>query len=252
MDTSTSLDVTDENCFIELLLTDFSCVLNKSTTPLCSDNEYMQLMELKFLLKNIRELNNIQMLQSFSRSDTLTYNPKEEAKEGVKGGNGQINTHVDFEIRDEGKQGQHQQHLTDLKRTTTDRLVLSKRRARLDAVILDLSAYVAQRLELQDADHKDGSDTKDTTMDTCIDNPITTSISTDQPLSEQATSSLPSTTPTATTSTSSVKRSHPLPRILNLCQRYNFTANESEIFHLMVVVQGSSNSHVLVCTTTVS
>ena len=42
----------------------------------------------------------------------------------------------------------------------------------------------------------------------------------------------------------------PLPciRILELCNRYRFTPSEREMFHLMVVVQGSCDSHVLVST----
>ena len=39
-----------------------------------------------------------------------------------------------------------------------------------------------------------------------------------------------------------------LPRILELCNRYRFSASEREMFHLMVVVQGSCDSHVLVST----
>ena len=37
-----------------------------------------------------------------------------------------------------------------------------------------------------------------------------------------------------------------LPRILELCNRYKLSESEREMFHLMVVVQGSSDSHVLV------
>jgi hypothetical protein len=36
------------------------------------------------------------------------------------------------------------------------------------------------------------------------------------------------------------------PRILELCNRYQFSASEREMFHLMVVVQGSCDAHVLV------
>ena len=37
-----------------------------------------------------------------------------------------------------------------------------------------------------------------------------------------------------------------LPRILEMCNRYKLSESEREMFHLMVVVQGSSDSHVLV------
>lgn len=36
-----------------------------------------------------------------------------------------------------------------------------------------------------------------------------------------------------------------LPRIIRLCERFQFNETEKNIFHLMVVVQGSSNAHVL-------
>ena len=42
----------------------------------------------------------------------------------------------------------------------------------------------------------------------------------------------------------------PRIRILELCNRYRFTPSEREMFHLMVVVQGSCDSHVLVSTGT--
>ena len=37
-----------------------------------------------------------------------------------------------------------------------------------------------------------------------------------------------------------------LPRSLEMCNRYKLSESEREMFHLMVVVQGSSDSHVLV------
>ena len=50
--TSSSLDVSEQSAFVELLLMDFSYVLNRKNIPLSDNKEYMQLTELKFLLKN--------------------------------------------------------------------------------------------------------------------------------------------------------------------------------------------------------
>jgi translation initiation factor 2B subunit (eIF-2B alpha/beta/delta family) len=43
-----------------------------AATPLNSDEEYMSLTELKFLLMNIHELLDQQLYQSYSRSDAMT------------------------------------------------------------------------------------------------------------------------------------------------------------------------------------
>ena len=41
------------------------------------------------------------------------------------------------------------------------------------------------------------------------------------------------------------KQSKPLPRIVLLIKEYGFSARETDLFQLMVVAQGSNNTHVL-------
>lgn len=42
-----------------------------------------------------------------------------------------------------------------------------------------------------------------------------------------------------------IQKNLPLPRIVQLCKEYGFSKQESDLFQLMVVIQGSNNSHVL-------
>jgi activator of HSP90 ATPase len=57
---------------IRRLVESFSCLHNSRLVPLTSDAEYMQLTELRFLVKNVRELSAIQMYSSYSKCDTVT------------------------------------------------------------------------------------------------------------------------------------------------------------------------------------
>lgn len=157
--------------FVELLLHDFNDVLNKDEIQLTNDAEYMRLTELKFLLKNIRELIDIQLYQAYSRSETVTYDvPNDSVNIDVK----QINA----------------------KRSVTDRKRLFHRRKSIDGILTNLKDYISKRLSITN-DINDGS-------------VITNS-----------------------------------PRIIQLCDKYMFNTSESDILHLMIVVQGSVNPHVL-------
>jgi hypothetical protein len=42
-----------------------------------------------------------------------------------------------------------------------------------------------------------------------------------------------------------VEQSVQLPRIVSLCQQYHFSFRETDLFHLMAVIQGSNNTAVL-------
>ena len=237
---SPSLDVSDQSAFVELLLMDFSAVLNKGTVPLHDNKEYMQLTELKFLLKNVRELTAIQLFQSFSRSDTITYAPSTansnendsatcESANYTDSNNG-VDARGDSKFKGgDGKVGFRGNipELAGLTRRSTDRLILFQRRAKLDAILLELKEYVEKRLALIPLSRA----VKLASVD-IIDEGKTKEI-------EKVTA-----TPSSTTMESESTRG--LPRIVELCDRYNFSHSEREIFHLMVVVQGSSNSHVLV------
>jgi hypothetical protein len=58
---------------IRRLVESFSSLLQTDrTVPLRSDVEYMRLTELRFLVKNVRELSAIQLYQSYSKCDTIT------------------------------------------------------------------------------------------------------------------------------------------------------------------------------------
>jgi hypothetical protein len=157
--------------YVELLLHDFHDVLNKDEIQLTNDAEYMRLTELKFLLKNIRELIDIQLYQAYSRSETVTYDvPKDSDNIDVK----QINA----------------------KRSVTDRKRLFHRRKSIDIILTDLKDYILNRLKINN----------DINNDSVLKTP---------------------------------------PRIIQLCDKYMFSTSESDILHLMVVVQGSVNPHVL-------
>lgn len=190
---SSSLDVSKQGAFVELLLQDFNDVLSRENLPLFDNNEYMQLTELKFLLKNIKAITEIQLFQSFSRSDTLTYTPS-------------------LGVDPTG----------DVKRTSTDRLILAQKRAKVDGIINELNSYVSNRL-----------------AQAVIPPSEVNSVSV-------STTGVPAAAESAESILSRTALGIPkVPRILELCNRYQFSDREKEIFHLMVVVQGSSNCHVL-------
>lgn len=241
---SPSLDVSDQSAFVELLLMDFSAVLNKETIPLDDNKEYMQLTELKFLLKNVRELTSIQLFQSFSRSDTITYTPstsnydENDDKHEKAELRTDIRDSVDSPISDNRRgRGGHLApgifprgnvpELAGLTRRSTDRLILSQRRAQLDAILLELRQYIDRRLAL-------------TSINTIVQPTVVDTSGEGQKEIGEASTNSP--TPKQV-ECGQVRR---LPRIVELCNRYNFSHSEREIFHLMVVVQGSCDSHVLV------
>jgi hypothetical protein len=190
---SSSLDVSKQGAFVELLLQDFNTVLSRENLPLFDNNEYMQLTELKFLLKNIKAITEIQLFQSFSRSDTLTYTPS-------------------LGVDSTG----------DVKRTSTDRLILAQKRAKMDGIINELNRYVSNRLA-------------QAVIPPSEVNSVSVSTTEVPAAAESAERILPRTE----------LEIAKVPRILELCNRYQFSDSEKEIFHLMVVVQGSSNCHVL-------
>ena len=134
--------------FVEVILVDFSHVLNKEDSPL-TNKEYMQLTELKFLLKNIRELTAIQLFQSFSRSDTITYTPTAAVHTissigaSTTGASTINNINSAYSTNERNRinsvyEGNGLNDVTEgneVKRTSTDRSVLLQRRDRLDAIL---------------------------------------------------------------------------------------------------------------------
>lgn len=144
----------DPDDFFAALLADFSDVFVDGASPrrLVGDGDYMRLTELRFLLKNARELSAIQLYQSYSRPDTRTEDS--ESKTSI---------------------------------AAVDRRRLQTRIAMLDRLISDIRASVVDNFG-----------------------------STDLP-----------------------------PRMLRLCQSYEFSEREVDLFQLIVVVQGSQNNHIL-------
>lgn len=137
-----------------------------AATPLNSDEEYMSLTELKFLLMNIHELLDQQLYQSYSRSDAMTVEEKTEKSE--KKSSNTVNKNI------------------------IDRKNLIERKNDVLKKINELKAFCLARVEATKVD--------------------------------------------------AVKV---LPRIIRLCEKYQFNESETDIFHLMVTVQGSVNHHVL-------
>lgn len=140
----------DESAYVELLLEDFSAVLSSENEPLTDNREYMRLTELKFLLKNIRELTSIQLFQSYSRSDTITYRPVTDATSTFGNSSSNAGTEVSGTNRDSTRGGV----LTDrndpatMKRASIDRQLLFRNRAKLDDVLSKLKRYVEKRLAI--------------------------------------------------------------------------------------------------------
>ena len=168
--TSFPTDGSEQSTFVELLLADFSAVLNRENEPLIENREYMQLTELKFLIKNIRELTAIQLFQSYSRSDTITIKPSSDTNDSTallnatSGSMGYADmssgcgydSHQDTAaaaaareraFRGSSLDSQHQNEPV-MKRACTDRLLLFNKRLKIDAILADLKTYVAKRLAL--------------------------------------------------------------------------------------------------------
>jgi hypothetical protein len=142
-----------ESAYVELLLEDFSSVLVAENEPLIDNREYMRLTELKFLLKNIRELTSIQLFQSYSRSDTITYTPVTDAA-NLSGKSSSYVGILDAELASSNCDLSRGGTLTDrndpanLKRASVDRQQLFKNRAKLDEILANLKSYVEKRLAI--------------------------------------------------------------------------------------------------------
>lgn len=180
--TSFPTDGSEQSTFVELLLADFSAVLNRENEPLIENREYMQLTELKFLIKNIRELTAIQLFQSYSRSDTITIKPSSDTNDSTAllnatsgimgyadmssgcGYDSHQETAAAAAARERAFRGssidsQHQ-HEPVMKRACTDRLLLFNKRLKIDAILADLKTYVAKRLALAQPQTQSQSESK--------------------------------------------------------------------------------------------
>ena len=155
------IDGNEQSTFVELLLADFSAVLNRENIPLIENREYMQLTELKFLIKNIRELTAIQLFQSYSRSDTITIKPSIGTNDSTASLSttsdslGCDNNHLVAAGAGLGastgtETSQISKHHGEpvMKRACTDRLLLFNKRLKIDAILADLKIYVEKRLAL--------------------------------------------------------------------------------------------------------
>ena len=163
LNTSVSSSNGDQNDFVELLLADFSVVLSRENEPLTENREYMQLTELKFLLKNIRELTAIQLFQSYSRSETITCTESAESSNSTvrtsnvkksKVSAGRVSGNTDEAVEGFRAVGtasntkENEEKSSGIKRASTDRRLLFNNRAKLDAILSDLKKYVAKRLAI--------------------------------------------------------------------------------------------------------
>ena len=163
LNTSICSSNNEQNDFVELLLADFSAVLSRENEPLTENREYMQLTELKFLLKNIRELTAIQLFQSYSRSETVTCTESAESSNSTvrtsslkksKGSAGRVTGNTNEAIGDFRAAStalntkENGEKSSGIKRASTDRRLLFNNRAKLDAILSDLKKYVAKRLAI--------------------------------------------------------------------------------------------------------
>ena len=135
---------------------DFKGILGKNQECLCDDSEYMQLTELRFLLKNIRELIDVQLYQAYSRSDTINV-PVVESQQvcgtvaSPKGNTRKASTSKGKAVAAASEASQGDKSVTEskpVKRVMTDRRVLAARRKKLDDHIKLVTDYINERLTL--------------------------------------------------------------------------------------------------------
>lgn len=139
---------------IQSLVHDFDGVLDRYDVPLCSDSEYMHLSELKFLVKNVRELSDMQLFGSYSKFDTVTVPLSDLSSVSAK------------------------------QRSTADRASLQSFVREIDEFLSGLDATIKHRLNLAKTDS-----------------------------------------------------SCHIPRIIRLCEKLQLDSFETDLFHLIVVVQ---------------
>jgi hypothetical protein len=98
---------------------------------------------LRFLLKNIRELLDIQLYQAYSKPDTVTVSsPTYQFGHQQFSGNGATRS------SNNGKHDPHNDDGKGVKRSGMDRKSLLDRRTKLDDSISDLTGYINRRLSL--------------------------------------------------------------------------------------------------------
>eukprot|EP01038_Epipyxis_sp_PR26KG_P008133 gene8133-11011_t len=148
--------------FLESLLNNYGSFLKNEYLPFLDNAEYMKLTELRLLVKNIREISDSQLFQTYSKVDSIA---------STTFTNDANNTMI-----------RRTMHF--------DRTQLIQQIAEADKLLLQLNDYINNKLELS-------------------------------------------------------RNNNSVPRIVQLCEKYKFSKGESEIFHLMTVIQGSNDSHVL-------
>lgn len=189
---------------IDMLKSDFADVysIDRISLPL-TDGEYMRLIELHFLLKNIRELTDMEILRSFARADnvrskaadkpdeagatTTSALGNKDAKKKSTSASAAVSASLDGNKSSSFGENSDTADSVLIHRNSLDIKHLHHRRGQLDRLLADIKAFIAKRLLI-----------------------------TERP-----------------------------PRILQLCSRFQFSEAEKNILHLMVVVQGSTNPHVL-------
>ena len=151
---------------IDALCGDFADVISGAALELAltSDAMYMRMNEIKFLLKNIRELLDRHLYSSFSRAETLTVTKGQDSHS---------------ELSQTSSRSEDRQNL------------------------LERQAYVEKKLE----EVKDAIQCR-LVKSTLLEKPW-------------------------------------VPRVMRLCSKYKMSEKETDLFHLMTVVQGSAHPHVL-------
>jgi len=215
----------DEDPTFSLISFDFRGDLDKPTKPLSDNGEYMRLLELRFLLKHVRESTSLQLFTAYSRGDMLAVTTADAGQGEVQG----QQAAAAAPAKSKSKTGAAPASTTSVQRSRTDHQRLAARIQQLDDALARHDAYVSQRLAL------------------CSDGAAAT-----------ATATATAATPTAggkRGAGSGKKGSSPrkpataapasgpsLPRILQLCHGYQLTPPEAALFQLLVVVQGSANA----------
>jgi len=118
------------NGSLDHLLSNYNGALTKENEPLSDSGEYMQLVELHFLVKNIRELTDIQLYQTLSKADTLTFKTDDSNLQ-----------YSDFVVHNHPPSGLSQ-------KTLVDREQLTAQINRCDKFLSSLDNYISSRTSL--------------------------------------------------------------------------------------------------------
>jgi hypothetical protein len=240
------------------ILKSFSDVLQSPESPFSGDKEYMHACELKFLLRNARELCDQQVYKSYfnppliSKGSPSGQHEKDVQKrnKGKHSTNEQKNSITGRKSFDDRESVDFATNQVPTMQRDVDINVLLSRRNELDQLITRLLSYIEGRLTLNgySSDSGDNNDHNDKMRSENNQYEISSSTCRKRkrnlsPVSPSKAENIGKDATTGDLSSVTPPAFH--PRILRLCRAYGLSAKEREVFHLMIILQGSTDFHVL-------